>query len=180
MIQPGSSILDIASGTGSLIFSLSSVAGRAVGVDMNRQKIDMANRTAQRRGLTNLSFLEADATKISEFYPAQSFDYAVLSLAIHQFPEPLRSNILLQAVKISRQLILADYSFPVPETPFAKLTQVIEKLAGEEHHAAYRSFLDAGGLPGIIESHNLTALQTVTAGNGVFTIMKASRPWDKA
>lgn len=180
MVQPGSSVLDIASGTGLLIFSLSPVAGKAVGVDMNRQKVEMANRTAKKNGLANLSFLEADASKISDLFTARSFDYAIMSLAIHQFPEPLRSDILLQAVKISRQLILADYSFPVPGTPFARLTKVIEKLAGEEHYSAYKSFLAAGGLPGIIENHNITALQTVTAGNGVFTIMQASGPSDKA
>lgn len=174
MVQPGSSVLDIASGTGSLIFSLAPIASLAVGVDMNRQKVEMANRTAKKNKLGNLSFLEADASKISELFTAQSFDYAVMSLAIHQFPEPLRSNILLQAIKISKQLILADYSFPVPITPIGRLTKVIEKLAGEEHYSAYKSFLAAGGLPGVTETHNVTTLKTVTTGHGVFTIMLAS------
>jgi len=169
MIEPGSRVLDIACGTGALVFEIARKASEVTGIDLNSGKIRYGNTQVRKLGLNHVRFMEADATKLDTILP-QSFDFVVLSLAIHQFPEPLRTEILKQSLRISKNLILADYTIPRPESPAGWLALGMEILAGNEHYSAYKTYVTAGGLPGITKQLNLFVLQTITSGSDVFTI----------
>lgn len=171
MIDPGSRVLDIACGTGALVFAMAAKAAEVTGIDLNGGKIRNAQDQARKLSLNNVRFLEADATHLETLFP-EPFDLTVLSLAIHQFPEPLRTAILKQALRISHRLILADYTVPRPKSPSGFLSLGMEILAGGEHYSAYQTYLAAGGLPGIAGQLYLKADQVTTAGNGVFSVIR--------
>jgi len=176
LIDPGARVLDIACGTGALAFELAQKAEQVIGIDLDERKIRDASKTADKLLLKNVQFLSADATHLKSLFPVP-FDYSILSLALHQFPEPLRKHILEQARQISRKLILADYTVPRPKSVAGYLSLAIEKLAGGEHYAAYKTYLKAGGLPGILKDLDLAADQAITISSGVFTVIECQGQW---
>lgn len=175
LIPQGSSVLDIACGTGSLVFDIARTASRITGIDLNPGKIAYGNNRAAKLGLKHVRFIQADATHLKSIFPVP-FDIVVMSLAVHQFPEPLRTQILTEAIGISRQLVLADYSVPRPSSLPGLVALTLEKMAGGEHYAAYQTYLAAGGLPGILNKLNLPVSKTISAGSGVFTVVKTNNP----
>ncbi len=173
LIEPGSTVLDIACGTGSLLVELSLEIKSGIGVDLNATKIEQANRIVQKKNIGNVEFLVADATQLKSIFDKR-FDYVILSLAIHQFPEPLRSEIIQQAIATGKHLILADYSVPVPVNFSGLLSKSIERIAGAEHFDAYKSFVKTNGLEGICEKHKLKCIAECRVGSGVFTVLKVN------
>ncbi|MFO7615889.1 MAG: class I SAM-dependent methyltransferase [Bacteroidales bacterium] len=143
----------------------------ATGIDLDVRKIRAAMKEADSLGLKNVQFLPADATNLKSLF-TERFDYAILSLAVHQFPENLRMLVLKQALQISRKLILADYTVPRPKNPAGYLALAMEMIAGGEHYAAYKTYLKAGGLPGILNDLDLAADKTIIISSGVFTVIE--------
>ena len=76
-IQPTERVLDVGCGTGQNTRDAARAAasGSALGVDLSAPMLDHARRVAESEGLTNCSFLQADA-QIHPFEPA-SFDVAI-------------------------------------------------------------------------------------------------------
>ena len=105
-------------------------------------------------------------------FPDETFDYVILSLAVHQFPEPLRSEILEQARKVAKRLIIADYAVPVPKNISGYASIGIENLAGDEHCSAYKHFVKTGGIPGIVDRMDFTIQEEATSGTGIFKVVK--------
>ena len=173
LIEPGSSVLDIACGPGSLLTELSPGIKSGIGIDLNESKIQLANRLARQKGLSNISFIKADATSLNGMFE-KKFDFTILSLALHQFPESLRYKILAEAKKVSKNLIFADYTVPVPSNFSGFLAKMIERIAGEEHYTAYKSYIRLNGLTGILERNAYTVESSSTQGYEVFTIKKIS------
>lgn len=167
-VQSGSTLLDIACGTGSLIFSLKDHCSGMVGIDLDAPKIAAAQRTVEVKGLSHLSFRIMDATHLE--FPDQHFDYVHLSMAIHQFDPQLRLGILAEAVRVGKQVIVADYSCPLPASIAGWIASKIEWLAGEEH---YRNFIDyqkKGGMPGLLNQAGIPYLMADRKGSGVFEL----------
>lgn len=101
MVEPGSRVLDVGCGDGSLLQLLSEqrgVDGR--GVELDRDKVN----ASVARGL---SVIQGDADRDLANYPDQAFDYAILSLTIQatRHPRPVLENLL----RIGRRAIV---SFP--------------------------------------------------------------------
>ncbi len=173
LIEPGSTVLDIACGTGSLVFEMAEKASQVTGIDLNGGKIAYGKDQAAKSGQKHVRFIQGDATHLKALFP-EPFDIVVMSLAVHQFPEPLRTQILTEAIRISRHLVLADYSVPRPASFSGMVALTLEKMAGGEHYAAYQTYLAAGGLPGILHKLNIPIIKTTGAGSRVFTIIKTS------
>jgi SAM-dependent methyltransferase len=169
MIQEHSSVLDIACGTGNLLVTLSAKCSEAVGIDLSELMIASANRTKDRKRLTTIDFQTADAADLSRF-GEKRFDYAVLSMALHQFPGEIRTAILGEAAKTAKNLILADYTVPRPGNLFGLMSLAIEFLAGIEHYQSYLSYYLNGGIEYILEEGGLTYTEKKLCGSGVFTV----------
>ncbi|MCK5735474.1 MAG: class I SAM-dependent methyltransferase [Spirochaetaceae bacterium] len=149
LVPPGSSVLEAACGTGeqSLIFSRR--AGRVLGFDYNGNIVECAKGRIPELS-ENLSFQEADARNLP-FIADEEFDYASITLALHEMNPANRIPVLKELSRTARNLLIADYASPLPSSISGWFTRMIEKMAGKEHYAGFCNYQDAGGLDVIIE-----------------------------
>lgn len=88
-VRSGDTILDIGCGTGSSTLELARMApsGSALGVDLSAKMLERARAVAEKEGLTNVTFVQADA-QVHRF-PEQTFDVAVSSFGAMFFADPV-------------------------------------------------------------------------------------------
>jgi len=90
--KSGERVLDLGCGWGTFSFILAPQVKEVVGLDFSQRSVDICKEQAQKRGLTNVSFVQADATKTG--LPADSFDSIIAAdLFEHLYPED--SNLVI-------------------------------------------------------------------------------------
>lgn len=171
-ITPGSSCVDVACGTGALVFSLMDHCSALTGIDLAEARIKTAQRKVALKGLDHLSFQVQDATNLSEFQDGH-FDYATFSMAIHQFDPDIRKRVLTEAKRVSKTILIADYSWPLPANRYGKLARFLEWLAGKDHNRNYKDYDQNGGLEPFLTSMNLKFEKVSVHGKGIISIYAA-------
>jgi SAM-dependent methyltransferase len=88
-VRSGDTILDIGCGTGPSTLELARRApsGSVLGVDLSSKMLERARTVAEREGLTNVTFEQADA-QVHPF-PESAFDIAVSSFGAMFFADPV-------------------------------------------------------------------------------------------
>lgn len=88
-VRPGDRVLDIGCGTGSSTRELARLAasGSVLGVDLSTKTLQHARAMAEREGLTNVTFEQADA-QVHPF-PEGAFDVAASSFGAMFFADPV-------------------------------------------------------------------------------------------
>ncbi len=87
-LQPGDHVLDAGTGTGFAACAIArrvGPAGRVLGVDLSRGMLAQARRAIDAAQLTNIDFLEADATDLHNL-TASTFDAVVCSAGLLYMP----------------------------------------------------------------------------------------------
>jgi ubiquinone/menaquinone biosynthesis C-methylase UbiE len=86
-VGPGMRVLDIACGTGEPAISLAALVGNGeiVGVDLSPGPLKIAGERAAQRGLTNVSFRQADAHHLP--FPDNTFDRVTSRLGVMFFSD---------------------------------------------------------------------------------------------
>lgn len=92
------SVLDVATGTGSLAIALSATARKVVGIDLSLKMLEVAKRKSHR---INLSFLQMDASKMT--FQDEEFDIVTISLGLHDMPKAIRSSVLEEAKRVLKE-----------------------------------------------------------------------------
>jgi ubiquinone/menaquinone biosynthesis C-methylase UbiE len=85
----GERVLDIACGTGLVSFEAARTVGPSgcvLGIDLSERMVDVADRRARDRGLSNCSFLRMDAETLA--LPNASFDVVLCALGLMYMPDP--------------------------------------------------------------------------------------------
>lgn len=170
-IPAGSSCMDIACGTGALVFMMKDHCSRVTGVDMDQLKIRAAANRVERKGLDHLHFAVKDAANLSDT-PDAEYDFCTLSMAIHQFQPDIRESIIREALRVGKTLIIADYASPLPFNPAGWLSYCIEMLAGREHFSNFRHYQRNGGLTGLLQELHINSESPENRGFNVFRIVK--------
>jgi ubiquinone/menaquinone biosynthesis C-methylase UbiE len=168
-INPGEKVIDIACGTGAQLFEIAVIASTVTGVDISESMIDYATKTVKKKNISNASFFVCDATNLSMFKP-NSFDVAVMTLALHQFSPDLHSPILDEIKRIVNKIIIVDYAVPLLNNYAGIGSRVAEFLAGREHNRNFKQYYMLGGLNAILPANNLKIQKSVIFGERAFQL----------
>jgi len=169
-INPGDTVLDIASGTGSLALSISQIAVEVTGIDLSEEMVDLANRMAGKRNKENIEFMLKDASDLSLF-KEDDFNVAVTSMAIHQFDPSLAVRILKEMQRIARKVIIMDYNHPIRKIIPRVVVLAIERIAGGDHYRNFRNYNSEGGLDYFIQKAGLTLRKEKLSKGATFRIV---------
>lgn len=175
LIPENSTVLDVGCGTGDQLFYLSGQIRSGLGVELSAIMIKTCEDQALVRGISNCDFLLAHASNLSSLKD-KSFDYAISSLVIHEMPEAVRIPVLTEMMRLGKQLILVDWIYPQPALMKKMTTHLVERLAGREHYAGFRSFMQQGGMPSLIKTLGLETLETQITGKGNMQIWVCRTP----
>lgn len=132
--RPAQRWLDVACGPGAVARALAGMGAEVHGVDATPAMLAVAQREAQARGLTNLTFSLGDATALA-FEPG-TWDGAVTRFALHHIPVPERVVAeLARVVAPGGSVIIADSVGDEDAEAYA-WSQEIERLRDPSHWAS--------------------------------------------
>ncbi len=169
-IRPNQKVIDIACGTGAQLFEIAAKAEKVTGVDLSESMIAYAQKAAKKKGASNAEFIISDATNLAQFED-NSFDVAILSLALHQFSPDLHSPILNEMIRVAKIIILLDYAVPLPKNYVGIGSRVAEFLAGGEHNRNFKKYYQLGGLNKILPANNLIIKKSRFMARGAFQLV---------
>ncbi|TFG44931.1 MAG: methyltransferase domain-containing protein [Dehalococcoidia bacterium] len=141
-MQPGQKVLDVCCGTGDQAVHYARLGLDACGIDLDERMIAVAEGKKRRHGRDNICFQTADAAAL--LFRNRSFDYATVSLALHEKPLEIQLQVIEEMQRVVKKggvLILAD--FGVPAKWFIRL---IEGMVGGDHYVCFKSYQAGGGL----------------------------------
>lgn len=158
-IPKGSTVLDVATGTGDML----RIAGRrfrnAVGIDLSKSNINMAKSLLNKN--IPIKFTLMDALDLKTSFNAK-FDFSVLSFALHEMHHNIRTEVLKQMISVSNNIILADYKVPIKNNLAGSFISIVEYLAGKEHYKGFKSFNEYGGLDYYLNEVGVEKYETIT------------------
>jgi ubiquinone/menaquinone biosynthesis C-methylase UbiE len=140
---PGSALLDLCCGTGLLAGIGTQLGLDVTGVDLSPHMLAVAE--AKRPGP---AYLLADAAALP--LPDNRFDAVAVSFALHEKPLHIAAAILGEARRVLKddgRILVADYLASGPGRGWftGRAIHLVERLAGQDHHACFRQYLAAGG-----------------------------------
>ncbi|MFW5853336.1 MAG: class I SAM-dependent methyltransferase [Patescibacteria group bacterium] len=171
-IEDNTKVLDIGCGTGALVLALAFKCSQVTGVELSEKMITLAQKRQKEKEITNVDFIHTDATKLPQFTD-KYFDYAIISMVIHEMPPVLRVPVLTEAKRLAKKVILADYSIPQPFSLYGLRNRSAEFLAGREH---FRGFLDYNknkGLQPLLDQSGLSILKSIDSRTKTIKIVIA-------
>lgn len=172
-VGPSDRVIDVACGTGALTMAMAGRAVHVTGIDISEDMIITARRTAEMRGITNVTLELHDASDLS-CYADNQFDVAVASMAMHQFEAGLAVKILAEMDRIAKRVIIADYNCPMRKNLPAAIAWSIEYMAAGDHYRNFRIYMQNGGMPWLAGKAGVTMEAVETRGGGVFVVAQGS------
>ncbi|MCF7808174.1 MAG: class I SAM-dependent methyltransferase [Candidatus Marinimicrobia bacterium] len=169
IIPEGSTVLDVGGGTGNQVLFMAEKIKSAICIELSETMVNTARRQADRRGIDNCDFQLADATDLSHLAD-KSFDYSISSMVIHEMPEAKRLPVLKEMKRLGNQIILVDWIYPQTSTPKLISTHIVEFMAGWQHYAGFRSFMQGGGMPALLQEVGLEVIETQITNKGTIQL----------
>jgi demethylmenaquinone methyltransferase/2-methoxy-6-polyprenyl-1,4-benzoquinol methylase len=106
----GKSVLDVATGTGSLAIELGKKARSVVGIDLSDKMLAVAKRKSK---IDNITFQQMDASQMD--FDNGSFDIVTISLGLHDMPPEVRDAVLKESkcvLKPDGELFILEHDLP--------------------------------------------------------------------
>lgn len=104
----GRTVLDLCTGTGEVALRLARRGARVIGIDVTPDMLDKARAKASKRRDLDVDFRLGDARHLD--LADRSVDAVTLSLALHDMPRAVRVEVLLEALRVTRdRLVILDY-----------------------------------------------------------------------
>jgi ubiquinone/menaquinone biosynthesis C-methylase UbiE len=173
-MKAGDKVIDICCGTGALALEYGRRGINAVGIDIDPNMLKTAAKNKNRDKAENITFQLADAAHLP--FPDRYFDYASISLGLHDKEETVRCQIIAEMKRVVKQggaVVLIDYQAPLPWHIWAVSARIIEFMVGAAHYRAFREYLAHGGLENILENHGLREECRASLKSGLLTAVKA-------
>ena len=137
----GSTVLDVATGTGQQAFAFAKRGYNVIGVDLTESMLEIARRD-NKDGY--VKFEAADATHLR--FEANSFDVSCVSFALHDMPPNIREKVLQEMVRITKPdgiMVIVDYDLPHNKIGRALIYRLITLYEGEYYKQFIASDLDS-------------------------------------
>ena len=113
-MKAGDRVLDVCCGTGDQVIHYAKRGILATGIDLNPGMIKLAEQSKRKQGLGNVSFQIADALNLP--FENNFFDYASISLALHEVERTAGDRIISEMKRVVRKegaLIFIDFQVPL-------------------------------------------------------------------
>ena len=174
-MKAGDKVIDVCCGTGAQVLEYGRRGIVATGIDISPNMLNIATRNIRRQKAVNVSFQLADATDLP--FPDSYFDYASISMGLHDKGKPVRYQIISEMKRVVKQdgaLILIDYQAPLPRSVWAVFARAIEFFAGGSHYQSFKDYLRNGGLEDILKSHCLREYCRTYLRSGLIVVTKVA------
>ncbi len=147
LITEGSSVLDIACGTGQLCFELREHKHcQVVGLDLSLRMLEFARKS---NPFQDVTFVHEDATDMNTFGD-HSFDYATMLFLMHELPIQQQVRVLKEVLRVASRGIIIDSVAPLPRNAGGIGIRIVEATFGYDHNPNFKAFLATGGIRGIL------------------------------
>ncbi len=160
LVENNSTVLDVGTGTGRLLFQLSAKCRVVDGVDLSIRNIEKAKEKLLNNPAGNISVFHSSIEKYLSGLKIK-YDYAVLSYVIHEIDESKRRDILIKLSSAAEKIILVDYLYPRPSNIWSFLNESVEFAAGYGHYSNFKNYISNGGIPGLAERSGLTIIEEI-------------------
>jgi ubiquinone/menaquinone biosynthesis C-methylase UbiE len=170
----GDKVIDVCCGTGEQVLEYGRRGIIATGIDINPGMLKIAARNSMKHRAINVSFQLADAAELP--FKDGFFDYASVSLGLHDKETQLRGQIISELKRVTREdgtIILIDFHAPLPQNLWALIARVIELFAGITHYHNFKEYIKNNGLDEIINKHGLKETDNIRLMNGLLIATKA-------
>jgi demethylmenaquinone methyltransferase/2-methoxy-6-polyprenyl-1,4-benzoquinol methylase len=161
----GSTVLDVATGTGQQAFAFAKRGYNVIGVDLTESMLEIARRD-NKDGY--VKFEAADATHLR--FEANSFDISCVSFALHDMPPNIREKVLQEMVRITKPdgiMVIVDYDLPHNKIGRALIYRLITLYEGEY----YKQFI-ASDLDSLLRKTRVEVMERVSVLFGAGRILK--------
>lgn len=173
-MKAGDTVLDVCCGTGAQAIRYAKRGIIATGIDLGQGMIELAERNKRKQGLRNVSFQIADALNLP--FENNFFDYASISLALHEVERTARDRIISEMKRVIKKegaLIFTDFRVPLPKNLALYLIKSIEFIAGRNHFRNFKDYIEQGGLDELLRKNQLPEEKRDYLNNGLIVIIKA-------
>ena len=106
----GKTVLDVATGTGSLAVELGKQAEKVIGIDLSDKMLEVARRKSKSN---NISFQQMDASQME--FKDDTFDIVTISLGLHDMPLNIRDAVLKESKRVLKpngKLFILEHDLP--------------------------------------------------------------------
>src|SRR5579883_3838 len=148
-LRPGETVVDLGSGGGLDVFLAArkvGPAGKAIGIDMTPEMLDLARRNAERSGLANVEFYRATIDKLP--LPDASVDCVISNCVINLAPDkPAVFREIARVLKPGGRLAVSDIALKrtLPPELGTDLMAYVGCIAGAIFIEDYRRGLAEAG-----------------------------------
>jgi SAM-dependent methyltransferase len=161
VIREEASVLDVGCGTGRLSFQLSGKCRKVDGIDLSARNIRTAMKTLSANPKGNIEFFHSGADMRLK-QSVMKYDYAVLSYVIHEINIDERAGLLKLLASEVGEIIIVDYLVPRPAGITDFINGLVEFAAGREHYRNFKSFVENGGINGLVRETGLKIIREIT------------------
>ncbi|MDY6800099.1 MAG: class I SAM-dependent methyltransferase [Bacteroidota bacterium] len=148
------SLIDICCGTGNQLKYLKHAQIKLTGID---------NSPAMLGSAKHFNCYQQDARSIE--FPDQSFEMALIQLALHEKSVDDREKILKEAYRILKNngyLVIMDYNINHKTSKFAEyIIRIIEFFAGRQHYNHFKTYLKGDGLLKLVNPNHFKTLRSI-------------------
>jgi SAM-dependent methyltransferase len=174
-MKTGEKVIDVCCGTGAQVMEYGRRGIDATGIDLDPNMIATAMKSKTKNHLGNISFQLGDAAALP--FADGFFDYASISLALHDKEKPLRQKIVSEMKRVVKRggtLVFIDYNVPLPLHIWAITARIIEYSVGGSHYRAFKEYLAHDGINGVLEVQGLKEEGWTCLKSGLLAAVKVT------
>ena len=165
LVPQKSVVLEVGCGPGNLALELSGKCKRVVAVDISARMIRYAKTVRERKGITNVDFLNLDASRLLNTVSGH-FDYAIACMCLHELEDSVRKDIVRNCTRLASKMIITDYSAPFPKTIVGVGNNLLETISGRRHYQNFKRWQAFGGVAKFIKQMRLVTVMEMDWKDG--------------